>query len=616
VGSWWREELLALAELAALVGFAVVQPVLGPFGESPETLFAFGVSDADVVRFGIVVVAVPLLAIASLALASRLLGREVRSIVQTALVAGLAGLAGVYVVRDLGSSGFSLGTGARIVGGIVAVAVVAVLHRRSAVFRSFLRFAAVVPVVLLVSFLRFSPVGQDLRPLLQAMERAAGEARPTRAPDPDAPPSVVFIMLDELPTLSLTASGEIDADLFPNLAEFAATSTWYRNHTSVGPETMMAVPPIVTGQLSPGPNNGFPTYDDYPRSMFTLLAPTHRVHATEWTSNLCPPDVCSSAPPKLDEEAIALAPHLVDAESATAGEQLVQEATSLWWDQVWPTNEPPRREAVAPALEAAEGRVGPAVSFLSGLEDAGDGWPVLDYLHAPLPHAPWNVLPSGDAYDAPDEAAGFLYWGDDEAGEVIADVSRARHLLQLQWVDRYLGEVFDRLQSLDRWDDAVVVVTADHGVAFDPATSSRTLTPQNHVEVAWTPLFVKAPGQATGAIDDSNVMSIDVLPTVAALAGVAIPWDVDGRSLLGDPRTDQEKWMPPRGGRRVRHALRRRAHRDPRLRGAGRTTRRAARVATRPARRPARALGRRDRRMWRGPDRPVRASPRLGRVRL
>jgi hypothetical protein len=57
----------------------------------------------------------------------------------------------------------------------------------------------------------------------------------------------------------------------------------------------------------------------------------------------------------------------------------------------------------------------------------------------------------------------------------------------------------------------------------------------------WVPLFVKAPDQQEGAIDDTNVLTIDVAPTVADLVGVDIPWDVDGRSVLSDPRTDGTK---------------------------------------------------------------------------
>jgi hypothetical protein len=52
----------------------------------------------------------------------------------------------------------------------------------------------------------------------------------------------------------------------------------------------------------------------------------------------------------------------------------------------------------------------------------------------------------------------------------------------------------------------------------------------------WTPLIVKTPHQHAGAIDDRPVRSIDVLPTIADVLDVKLPWKVDGRSILGRPR--------------------------------------------------------------------------------
>jgi hypothetical protein len=67
---------------------------------------------------------------------------------------------------------------------------------------------------------------------------------------------------------------------------------------------------------------------------------------------------------------------------------------------------------------------------------------------------------------------------------------------------------------------------------------------------------VKAPGQKAGEIDDRNARSIDVLPTIADVLGVDLPWKVDGRSLRGAPRPPGElrlfRWadnpvQPPAG---------------------------------------------------------------------
>lgn len=57
------------------------------------------------------------------------------------------------------------------------------------------------------------------------------------------------------------------------------------------------------------------------------------------------------------------------------------------------------------------------------------------------------------------------------------------------------------------------------------------------------PLIIKAPRQRVGAVHDGNVETIDILPTIADLLGVELPWSVDGQSAL-DPtlgeRPDKE----------------------------------------------------------------------------
>ena len=74
-------------------------------------------------------------------------------------------------------------------------------------------------------------------------------------------------------------------------------------------------------------------------------------------------------------------------------------------------------------------------------------------------------------------------------------------------------------------------MTADHGLAFKPGLSRRTINRRTFGEIAGVPLFIKAPGQRAGRIVDAPARTIDILPTVADQLGVAMPWEVEGRSL-------------------------------------------------------------------------------------
>ncbi|MCU1499193.1 MAG: sulfatase [Acidimicrobiales bacterium] len=529
-----RYELRCFAELAALTGFGIVLPVLGPYGDSPETFIGFGASSRDIVVFALVVAVVPLLILFALAAVTEVFGRRVRSVVQTVLVAILAGLACVAMVRsaDVGPAG-------RVLAGLAAGALVAAVHRRYETGRMFLRYASLTPILLVMMFLFASPVSTLVRPPNGPdIDRVAS----SRADKPD----VVVLVFDELPTLSLVDGvGQIDRERFPNFARFADTSTWYRNHSSVATATLIALPALTTGtfQLS-GIGERFASYTNVPDNIFSLMARTHDVHATEWATDLCPPSACrDEGEPTLDQTSRSLI-HGTPTKSGRVG-LLADSARSLWWRKTWPTAEPESTAFAFPGADNLADLAGPGLEFLSGLDRSTDDRPDFDWLDVGLPHEPWRMLPSGAVYNGPESPVGmkFFGWPLDSVGHDLALATRAQHLLQLQWTDRFLGAVLDRLAEIDRFEDAVVVVTADHGVSFKSGTPVRDISVDNTTEIAFPPLMIKAPGQDVGKVDDRNALSIDLLPTIADYEGIEIPWEVNGVSLAGTPRTDATKMI-------------------------------------------------------------------------
>ena len=176
--------------------------------------------------------------------------------------------------------------------------------------------------------------------------------------------------------------------------------------------------------------------------------------------------------------------------------------------------------------------------FLTGVaaERAPDSRPTAHVLHLLLPHTPWHYLPSGVRYEAPEDlpTGGAAWW---------PYLARQRHLLQLGYADRLLGETLDALRASGAYDESLVVVTADHGVTFARDSVGRgmghlRLSP---TEVLWVPTFVKAPGQRTGEVDDRNWQHVDLVPTIADLAGLHVPWRMDGVSARGPRRTGSDK---------------------------------------------------------------------------
>jgi sulfatase-like protein len=169
--------------------------------------------------------------------------------------------------------------------------------------------------------------------------------------------------------------------------------------------------------------------------------------------------------------------------------------------------------------------------------------PRLSYIHMLLPHRPWKYLPSGLRYPETRRSLGFTSrtanW---PSSRVWPKLGRYRHRLQLAYADRLLGQTLTTLEQRGQLEQSVVVVTADHGISFLPGTHPRAAVPRSLPQLMWVPMFIKAPHQRAGRVDDRNWQHVDLLPTLADYAGVRVPWPTDGRSALhGAARTETTK---------------------------------------------------------------------------
>jgi len=104
-------------------------------------------------------------------------------------------------------------------------------------------------------------------------------------------------------------------------------------------------------------------------------------------------------------------------------------------------------------------------------------------------------------------------------------------------VDRALGSLLAALKADGLLEDAVVLVTADHGEELhDHGHWSHGYT--LHREVLHVPLILSAPdldGRG-GRVVRTPVSLLDAAPTLAGLAGLEpVPGPVDGRHLLEAP---------------------------------------------------------------------------------
>jgi len=105
------------------------------------------------------------------------------------------------------------------------------------------------------------------------------------------------------------------------------------------------------------------------------------------------------------------------------------------------------------------------------------------------------------------------------------------NLLQIEVLDRALGVLFDGLREAGLYDDALLLLFADHG----EMNGERALIDKGvygHPKVARVPLWVHLPaGVHAGERIGERVSLLDVAPTVLERAGVAPCARLDGESL-------------------------------------------------------------------------------------
>jgi hypothetical protein len=502
-----QREVRAALELFGLCGLAVAQPTFDLLGKNTGIFATRGATSLDLILLALFIVIVPPLVLYVAEVLVGLVLPRVRRYVH-ALLCGLA--FGVFAEEILKRT-TDLAPVRLVHLGWLAGLLAALAFLRLEWMRVWLRFLAIAPVLFAALFLFGSPASAVV---------FGGSAKAKSGVVLKTPKRVVMVVFDEFPEMSMmNGSGAVDQQLFPNFAQLASESTWYRNDTTVAPYTERAVPAILTGRLPPT-GTVVPSVDDYPQNLFTMLGGALPFNVHEAVTALCPRSLCAA--------------RANDATGVQRLRSLGDDAYRLWSDFA----SPQPSSVNFSETSVVQWGIPQMHDFVHSLQP-GRG-PRLDFVHIELPHEPWHLLPTLQDSDnlAPQQGASKLEWQKDEWP---AENARRQHLLQVQATDTVLGQITKKLKRVGAWDDSMVVVTADHGVAFTPLEGIRSVTKQaegNYQQILWTPLFVKYPGQAAGKVDDRPAQSIDILPTVAQVLGTKVPWKIDGTSLLGPVRDD------------------------------------------------------------------------------
>jgi len=184
------------------------------------------------------------------------------------------------------------------------------------------------------------------------------------------------------------------------------------------------------------------------------------------------------------------------------------------------------------------------LEVIRGWIDAADG-PLFVYFQPMNTHGPYLVpREARDVLLGRPPRPDFQYYGEPMASILGGDVARREEVTAgyvQSAVERYdtairyatdaLGALLDELRAAGRFDDALVVVTADHGDEFfEHGGFSHGYT--LHEEVLRVPLLVKLPHQREGRRIEQRVALTDVYATIADAVGADAERGVDSRSLV------------------------------------------------------------------------------------
>lgn len=527
--------------LAVLSAFAFAQPLFDLLGQYPAFWAAHDSTRWEIVGFALLLVLGPATVLILVEALAGVAGKRARDLLHIGLVAVLASIVALTFVR--GPAG-DMRAGLVLAVSLAIGVGLALLYARTEGVRSFLSVLGVAPLLFVFLFL-FTSESSKL------VTKGAAEAFSVEG---TRQPPIVLVTYDGFDVKMLQgADGEIDEERFPNFAALAKDATWYRNASNVHENTVFSVPSILDGNV---PKKGTePIAQDHPNSLFSLLGKTYEMNVAEEATSLCPPDVCTKTNRKsfgarmetLAEDVSLVWQYLVYPERSRAR---LPQITDRWAGFREREVEADQKEGDKPSAakilqSLSTGRVGRYRRAVGRIRKSGR--PQLNFMHTFFPHEPRQYLPGGEEYQSGPDPDPSLDGPPSYDNEWLTRQAEQRTVLQLAFTDKLLGELVDRLKDQDMYDETLIVLTSDHGESFDvkdtpapPFTPGklgfrRAVSRENIEDIASIPLFVKYPdGSGAGEVDERYVRTIDILPTIAEVLGVRMPFKPDGRSLLDE----------------------------------------------------------------------------------
>lgn len=342
---------------------------------------------------------------------------------------------------------------------------------------------------------------------------------------------VIYLDIDSLRPDHIGAYG-YDADTTPNIDALTADAVQFENAYTANSPCMPSRAALLSGRY--GIANGVETHGVLGRTM-----------NMPWTQH----DMDGE-----DEDYWTLPELFFENRQTTAAVSSFPRHPAPWFYHLWHEfHQPqePRGRGEYFQTPRAEDVTDRALDVL----DRHDDEDVFLYTQYWDPHAPYNRSeaevaafenPPLPPHPTEDQIADHQDWdawrGADQMG--IDDRDDLAELLagydaEINYMDEHVGRLIDALKAEDRYDDALIILTADHAEEFGEHGLYREHW-STHDGTQKVPLLIKPPGGADGEARDQLVTNVDLAPSIADYTGLDAPDAWHGDSLRDVVEDDAE----------------------------------------------------------------------------
>jgi len=440
------------------------------------------------------------------------------------------GSASLAWLRQVTGGQFALTSHGRVAAALVLLAGLALLARRG---RWLKLFAHAIPALLSLRGPALLALAAAVVALLMAPPRLLRADEVAGRADPQASqPDVFLITIDTLSGPEAAVCGD-GPTLMPRLRAFAAQASCFDRHYATANFTTPSTSTMETGTLpwthwgvqivaKMAPERRDHTlarqlrgqgYEAHSISANIMASPRHHGSFAGYSSDVISPSPSLGLKPRL---ALTLFPD-----------------TTL---PFWLSGLIPFLDTLDVYLHADRSPFAPELTYdVASAQLNSARRPLFMWVHTLPPHDPYlppagakyRLLPAGEL----DHWSQMLAMGAyAPAQQGVIDKHRLRYRESIIGADEALGRFLDELQRQGRLDNALVIISSDHGESFEHGYMGHAgeLLSEAVVRV---PLVVKLPGQRMGRVVHAPVSLADIVPTVTDVLGVPGVPGAEGRSL-------------------------------------------------------------------------------------